>query len=89
MTLCLERGADVNAVNDLGETAAHGAAQRGADKVLQFLFDRGARLDMKTTEGRTPFDEALGQLEAAEDAARRPVRASTQALIKRLLASGR
>ena len=88
LTLLLERGGDVNAANDAGETAAHGAAQRGADKVLQFLFDRGARLDAKNKEGRTPLDEATGQLEETEDNARRPVRATTQVLIRRLL-SGR
>jgi uncharacterized protein len=84
--LLLDRGGDVNAVNDEGETAAHGAAQRGADKVLQFLFDRGAKIDVKSKDGRTPFDEALGQLEDSGDTARRPVRTSTQELIKRLLA---
>ena len=33
--LCIEHGADVRAFNDLGETALHGAAQRGADKVVR------------------------------------------------------
>jgi ankyrin repeat protein len=86
LTLLLDRGVDINAVNDEGDTAAHGAAQRGADKVLQFLFDRGAKIDVKNKDGRTPFDEALGQSQVAEDNARRPVRTSTQALIRRLLA---
>ncbi len=86
ITLLLDRGVDINATNDDGETAAHGAAQRGADKVLQFLFDRGAKLDVKNNEGRTPNDEALGQLEESGDTARRPVRTSTLELLKRLLA---
>ena len=85
VTICLDRGGDVNAVNDLGETAAHGAAQRGADKVMRFLYDRGAKLDAKNKEGRTPFDEATGQLDETDDNARRPARLSTQALIKELL----
>ena len=87
LTMLLERGVDINAVNDDGETAAHGAAQRGADKVMQFLFDRGAKIDVKNKDGRTPLDEAIGQAELSEDNARRPVRTSTQELIKRLLAS--
>ena len=66
----LARGADVNAANDLGETALHGAAQRGADKVVQFLADHGATLDAKNRRGRTPLDEAIGQ--ANESDARQP-----------------
>jgi hypothetical protein len=74
-------------VNDLGETAAHGAAQRGADKVLQFLFDHGAKLDVKNKRGQTPMDEALGQLvETDEEAVRRPARESTQKLLTTLMA---
>ena len=86
MTMLIDRGLDVNAVNDEGETAAHGAAQRGANKVLQFLFDRGAKIDVKNKDGRTPLDEAIGQNDETEDTARRPVRTSTQELIKKLLA---
>jgi ankyrin repeat protein len=86
--LCLDRGADINAVNDLGETAMHGAAQRGADKVVQFLFDRGAKLDIRNNKGRTPLDEAAGQVnEGDEDNVRRPERKSTMALLKQLMAS--
>jgi hypothetical protein len=83
--ICLEHGADINAANDLGETAAHGAAQRGADVVMQFLFEHGARLDAKDKAGRTPLDEARGQLDETDENARRPARASTQVLITKLL----
>jgi ankyrin repeat protein len=86
MKICLEHGADVNAVNDLGETALHGAAQRGADRVVQFLADQGATLDAKNKEGRTPMDEAIGQLEETVATARRPVRESTRELLARLMA---
>ena len=86
MKLLLERGADVNAVNDNGETAMHGAAQRGADRVVQFLADRGARLDVKNSEGRTPMDEARGQADtSAEDNVRRPERKSTLVLLEKLM----
>ena len=85
MKLMIEHGADVNAFNDLGETALHGAAERGADRVVQFLADQGARLDAKNRRGRTPMDEANGQ--ANEDATdvRRPQRTSTLALLRQLL----
>ena len=69
MKLMLARGADVNAANDLGETALHGAAQRGADRVVQFLAEHGARLDAKTKRGRTPLDEAIGQANESDAAA--------------------
>lgn len=86
MRLMIERGADVNAFNDLGETALHGAAQRGADKVVQFLADQGATLDAKNRRGRTPMDEAIGQANESDNAdVRRPERKSTQALLRQLL----
>jgi ankyrin repeat protein len=85
MKLLIEHGADVNAFNDLGETALHGAAERGADKVVQFLAEQGARLDAQNRRGRTPMDEANGQ--ANEDATdvRRPQRTSTLALLRQLI----
>ena len=55
-----ELGADVNAVNDVGETAMHAAAYRGANSVVQYLFDRGSRLDVVALDGRTPLRVADG-----------------------------
>ena len=79
MKLMLARGADVNAANDLGETALHGAAQRGADTVVQFLADHGATLDAKNRRGRTPLDEAIGQANESDAAnVRRPERKTTR-----------
>jgi ankyrin repeat protein len=43
--LLLSLGADVNAANDHGITALHGAGYKGANKAVQLLVDRGARLD--------------------------------------------
>jgi ankyrin repeat protein len=57
---CLERGVDVNAFNTNGQTALHLAVQRGAEKVVRFLAQNGAKLDMKNKQGRTPLDVALG-----------------------------
>ena len=58
--LCLDKGGDVNAANDRGDTPMHMAAQRGADQIVQFLADHGARLDVKNKSGRTPLDMATG-----------------------------
>ncbi len=86
LNLVLDRGADVNASNTLGETAVHGAAQRGADRIVEFLAQKGAVLDTRNKEGRTPMDEARGQADtSAEDNVRRPEHKSTQALLTRLL----
>jgi ankyrin repeat protein len=55
-----EQGLDVNFVADTGETAMHAAAYRGANSVVQYLFDRGAKLDVIDKSGRTPLAVANG-----------------------------
>ena len=55
-----ELGADVNFVADTGETAMHAAAYRGANSVVQYLFDKGAKLDVVDKIGRTPLTVAEG-----------------------------
>jgi ankyrin repeat protein len=55
-------GLDINQANTKGETALHGAAGRGADSIVQFLVDHGAKLDVKTKQGSfTPLDVAMGK----------------------------
>jgi uncharacterized protein len=71
MKICLERGAQVNATDDKGNTALHGAAQRGSAAVIDFLVDHGARLDAENRQGRTPLDEALAAFPPREQAAER------------------
>jgi ankyrin repeat protein len=90
LQVLLDRGADVNAANDLGETAMHAAAQRGADRIIRFLHARGARLNEPNKEGRTPLDEAIGQAnESIEDNVRRPERKSTQVVLRELIDAGK
>ena len=55
-----ELGADVNFVADTGETAMHAAAYRGANSVIQYLFDKGGKLDVVDKSGRTPLTVADG-----------------------------
>lgn len=58
ITLCLELGLDINAVNADGENAVHGAAARGSTAIIQFLADRNAVLDLKNMRGATPASVA-------------------------------
>jgi hypothetical protein len=54
-------GLDIEKTNSRGETALHGAAGRGADTIVQYLVDKGAKLDAKTGRGLTPLDYAMGK----------------------------
>jgi ankyrin repeat protein len=60
--LAFELGSgDVNTANDGGFTALHGAAVHGSNSVVQFLFDKGAKLDVKTVKEKwTPLAIADG-----------------------------
>ena len=59
--LVVEVGGDVNAVNEKGDSALHGAAWRErADSIVQFLVDRGADIDAKNLRAWTPLVIAEG-----------------------------
>ncbi len=85
--LCLDAGVDVNAADNQGDTALHGAAQKGWDQVVQFLVDHGAKLDVKDKKGHTPLDAANGLMgNGGFDGSRRDVHESTAALLRKLMA---
>jgi hypothetical protein len=79
-------GMDVNAVNTMGLTALHGAANRGSDDIIRFLVDKGAKLDVKDKEGRTPLTWAEGVFLATHPAKPKP---SSIELIQSVSASAR
>jgi ankyrin repeat protein len=58
--LFVDAGADVNAINDLGNTALHYAAQTGATRIIEFLVSKGAKLDVQNFQNKTPLDLARG-----------------------------
>ena len=60
MKLALELGGDVNAVDEIGDTALHGAAHIRSDQVVQFLVQAGARVNAKNKRGLTPLMIAEG-----------------------------
>ena len=59
--VALEQGPDVNQVNGRGETALQGAAGRGADSIIQYLVEQGAKMDVRSTPGFTALDIAMGK----------------------------
>ena len=84
--------ADVSAVNDRHETALHGAVCRGADSVIQYLVDKGAKIDIKDVEGKTPLDVALNGIFRGDSIGTPPVIVlkfpeHTQILMKKLSAT--
>jgi len=83
----LGRGVDVNAANAAGMTALHYAAQAGLDSVVRELARRGARLDAKDKQGRTPVDVALGVGNRGRAGGPPAVFPQTAALLKELMAA--
>ena len=82
--LCVELGMDVNAVNSMGLTAMHGAANRGSDEIIKYLVSLGAKVNVRDKEGRTPLTWAEGVFLATHPAKPKP---SSIALIKQLMAA--
>jgi ankyrin repeat protein len=58
-------GADVNAANQAGQTALHGAAYMGGTALVRRLVERGARINAQDAQGQTPYRIAEGHLNVA------------------------
>jgi len=80
--MCYDLGLSVNDINSMGITAVMGAANRGSDDIIEFLVSKGAKLDVKDKEGRTPLTWAEGVFLATHPAKPKP---SSVALIKKLM----
>jgi ankyrin repeat protein len=61
LKILLDRDGDIEQKNTRGETALHGAASRGADTIVKYLVEHGAKLDVKTGRNFTPLDVAMGK----------------------------
>ena len=79
--LAASLGNDVNAVNSMGLTALHGAANRGSNDIIRFLVEKGARLDAADKQGRTAMTWAQGVFLATHPPEVKP---QTVALLKQL-----
>ena len=77
----VDAGLDLHQVNARGDTALHGAADRGADTIVQFLVDRGAELNVKSKQGFTPLDVAMGKASLAQLPVPKP---TTVALLRKI-----
>ncbi len=60
VSLLIEQGANVNAVNEADFTALHGAAFRGNNEIIEQLVAQGAEIDARDFRGRTPYRIAEG-----------------------------
>ena len=56
----VEHGSDVDAANNEGTTALHGAAIYGHDTIVKFLVANGAHVNARDKSGRTPLNIAQG-----------------------------
>jgi ankyrin repeat protein len=57
---CVELGNDVNAADNRGYSALHGAAYLGDKDMISFLVSKGAKIDAKSKAGDSPADMANG-----------------------------
>jgi ankyrin repeat protein len=59
--MLLDAGANINAVNNNGQTALHAAARMDMKDFVRFIGERGANLEVKDRAGSTPLDIAEGR----------------------------
>ena len=81
VALALELGADVNGINDAGNTALHGAAYIKSDALVRLLVDNGAALSEVNARGQTPL--TIAELSRAGSATT-TTRTSTGDLLREL-----
>jgi ankyrin repeat protein len=59
--LAVELGADINAANNGGRTALHGAAYMGSKAMIELLVKSGANLETKDKYGQSALSIAEGR----------------------------
>ena len=61
----IDAGTDVNSRRENGDTALHMAVSQRQHAVIAVLAERGAQLDARNADGRTPLDLALANADGA------------------------
>jgi uncharacterized protein len=61
---CLDLGNDINAVNDRGQTALHGAVYFGGTRMVPFMVEHGAKVNVVNKRGQTPWLITQGEYQA-------------------------
>ncbi|HSP68766.1 MAG TPA: ankyrin repeat domain-containing protein [Bryobacteraceae bacterium] len=86
LDLLLKAGADINAAGGRRmQTPLAAAAYWGWNDVVQYLFDHGAKLDVKDSGGMSPIDAALGKAGGNSRGGQRiDVHEDTAALLRKL-----
>ena len=54
----VEKGADINAQEDIGRTALMNASYNRHLKIVKFLIENGADVNIKNNDGKTALDLA-------------------------------
>jgi ankyrin repeat protein len=86
--MLIAAGADVNAKEEKGQTALHGAAFWGFTELARFLAEHGAKLDARDNKGMTPIDSAMGRAGGnGFSGTRIDVHQDTADLLKKLMGS--
>lgn len=55
VALLLDKGADINARNDIQNTPLHEAAWHGHLETVKFLLEKGANPNLTAVDGKTPL----------------------------------
>jgi uncharacterized protein len=82
--LLVELGADIHETNASGQTPMHAAAFTGNTAMVQFLADKGAKLNVKARNGETPWSMASGISPSSMNAAFWTVQKDTLDLLLKL-----
>jgi len=82
--LLVELGADIDETNASGQTPMHAAAFTGNTAMVQFLADRGAKINVKARNGETPWSMASGISPSSMNAAFWTVQKDTLNLLVKL-----
>jgi uncharacterized protein len=85
MKLLLDTGeAEINAQENSGQTAMHGAATQGWNSIIELLAEHGADLKIEDANGSVPLDYAMGRGGRFGRGAGADVNLETAALLEKL-----